>query len=149
MCRGELPVAIIRLMSKCLWRGWSGSEELRKCAFPSPVVPYSPVIREWSKKKTQIEIKNVEYPMKFCKFLFLSGFFLWVWQNFCQQLFSEHHDGFVFSMTYYFQKVKVGKKKVLDRCSFNSFFSIWSFYLQLALSESVFENLNLKIVKLV
>ena len=43
MCRGELSAAIDRLMSKCLWSGWN-------CL--------SPVIREWSWKKTQIEKKK-------------------------------------------------------------------------------------------
>ena len=44
MCRGELSALIDRLMSKCLWSGWN-------C--------FSPVIREWSWKKTQIEKKSL------------------------------------------------------------------------------------------
>ena len=42
-------------MSKCLWSGGSGSEELEEMLSPFPC---SPVIRECSWKKTQIEKKS-------------------------------------------------------------------------------------------
>ena len=54
--------------------------------------------------------KTAENSRKDCNFLLLSGFF------------SGHRYGFTFAMTYCLQKVKAGKKKVLERSSFDNFF---------------------------
>ena len=55
--QGDLSVVFTRLISKSLWSGWKlqwGVKEMH-----SPFI-YSPVIREWSWKKTQIETKYSE-----------------------------------------------------------------------------------------
>ena len=55
--------------------------------------------------------KTAENPVKDCKFLFVSGFSLWVLQDFINSRFSEHRHRFAFAMTYCLRKEKVGKKK--------------------------------------
>ena len=56
MCRSELSAVIGRLMSKCLWSGWKWKWRVKEILFHFSC---SPVIRECSWKKTQIE-KMVE-----------------------------------------------------------------------------------------
>ena len=65
------------------------------------------------------------FPFEFCK-------------TFVNSRFSEHCHGFAFAITYCLQKEKVGKKKVLERSSFDNFFQ--SFLWQVALWQSVVER---------
>ena len=58
------------------------------------------------------------FPFEFCKI-------------FINSRFSEHRHGFAFAITYCLQKEKVGKKKFLERKSFDDFFQ--SFHLKVAL----------------
>ena len=60
------------------------------------------------------------------------------WKNFINSRFSEHGYRFAFAMTYCLKKEKVGKKKVLERSSFDKFFR--SFHLQVALSQLAVER---------
>ena len=58
------------------------------------------------------------FPLEFCK-------------SFINSRFLEHRHGFAFAITHCLQKEKVGKKKVLERSSFDNFFQ--SFHVQVAL----------------
>ena len=61
-------------------------------------------------------------PFEFCKI-------------FNNSRFPEHRHGFAFGIIYCLQKEKVGKKKVLERSSFDNFFQ--AFHLQVAPSQLV------------
>ena len=65
------------------------------------------------------------FPFNFCKI-------------FINSRFSEHRHGFAFEITYCLRKEKVGKKKVLERSSFENIFQL--FHLQVAISQSVIER---------
>ena len=68
ICRDELSVVITRLMSKCLWSGWKWLWGVKEMHFPFPC---SPVIREWSWKKTQKEkTKNNNNKKPWCAIWF-------------------------------------------------------------------------------
>ena len=56
VCRGELSAVIARLMSKCLWSGWKWGIKEMPSAFPC-----SPLICQFSWKKTQIDRKKAAF----------------------------------------------------------------------------------------
>ena len=78
--------------------------------------------------------KTVKNPRKDSNFLLLSGFF------------SEHRYGFAFAMISCLQKVKVGKKKVLERSSFDNLFLIISLTSS-SITTTLWKKLNFKILK--
>ena len=65
---------------------------------------------------------------------------------FYQGFFSEHCYGFAFAMTSCLQKVKVGKKKVLERSSFDNLFLIISLTSS-SITTTLSKKLNFKILK--
>ena len=66
--------------------------------------------------------KTVANPVKDCNFYSYQVFPFEFCKIFINSCFSEHHPGFAFAITYCIQKEKVGKKKVLERSSFDKFF---------------------------
>ena len=75
MSRSQLSPATARLMSKCLWSGWNGREELKIYPPPSPAVLWIMNIRERKPRQKKKSMYSVDSHSFYAKTLIFMPYF--------------------------------------------------------------------------